>query len=29
VELPYAFTTPERLLADFRNDVVHWLEKQR
>jgi len=28
VELPYAFTTPEQLLTDFRNDVAHWMEKQ-
>ncbi len=23
-ETPYTFTTPERLLADFWNDVDHW-----
>jgi len=28
VERPYTFTTPKQLLADFRNDVAHWMEKQ-
>jgi len=28
VELPYTFTTPEQLLADFRNDIALWTEKQ-
>lgn len=23
-EVPYAFTTPAQLLADFWNDVDHW-----
>jgi len=27
VELFYAFSTPEQLLADFRCDVVRWMEQ--
>jgi hypothetical protein len=24
VEEPYVFTTPERLIADFQNDIARW-----
>jgi len=24
VEKPYVFTTPERLIADFQNDIARW-----
>jgi len=26
-EMPYFFSTPSQLLADFQNDVTHWMEQ--
>lgn len=29
LELPYVFTTPERLLADFQRDIERWNHENR
>ncbi|HMM53468.1 MAG TPA: DUF6516 family protein [Candidatus Desulfobacillus sp.] len=29
IERPYAFTTPERLVADFQRDIERWNDENR